>query len=69
LLAGNVLVIFPINVFVCFFCGALLVIFQHEEAVRARETEAIRAMEPQPQMISTPVRVIHRFTRSGKLPA
>jgi hypothetical protein len=69
LLAGNVLVIFPINVFVCFFCGALLVIFQHEETVRTEEMELIPATEPQPQKASTPVRVIHRFTRSGKLPA
>lgn len=67
LLSGNVLVIFPINVFACLFCGMLLVIFQHDKLTTS-ECE-----EPAPEIVSPPqetpaiqLRVAHRFTRTGQ---
>jgi len=63
LLAGNVLVVFPINVFACLFAGMMLVIFQHDRiSVRAEEPVLL---QPEPE---TQQRTVHRFTRRGALP-
>jgi hypothetical protein len=68
LLSGNVLVIFPINVFACLFCGMVLVIFQHDKlAALEPEEETVPLMAPvdAPEP-AVPVRIVHRFTRTGQ---
>jgi hypothetical protein len=66
MLAGNVLVIFPINVFACLFCGMMLVVCQHDVEARfeAAQMAPIPAVTP---VVENRPRTIHRFRRSGRI--
>lgn len=63
LLAGNVLVIFPINVFACLFGGMMLVVFQQEWSAEAPAPEiaADTATCAMPER-----RAVYRFARTGR---
>jgi hypothetical protein len=66
MLAGNVLVVFPINVFTYFFLALLVVVVVHNQTLQEAPEAASEEIAPEP--LPTAPRMVHRFTRSGQLP-
>ncbi len=66
LLAGNVLVIFPINVFACLFCGMMIAVSQHDQDVCELAHKSIVKISPAPEA-QVPPRAFLPFARDGHM--